>query len=61
MIFSGVHPIEKVLNFDKKNEYQNRGPQHTLYFAHVYGTPQFDVDPDITVKHFIEKYITRSL
>ena len=28
---------------------------------HVYGAPQIDVDPDITVKNFIEKYITCSL
>ena len=28
---------------------------------HVYGAPQIDVNPDITVKNVIEKYITCSL
>ena len=56
-----MHPIGNVLNFDAKNEYQNRGPQHTHFFVHVYGAPQIDVNPDITVKNFIEKHITCSL
>ena len=56
-----MHPIGNVLNFDAKNEYQNRGPQHTHFFVYVYGAPKIDVDPDITVKIFIEKYITCSL
>ena len=61
VMFSGMHPIGKVLNFDAKNEYQNRGPQHSHFLVHVYGASQIDVGPDITVKNFIEKYITCSL
>ena len=61
VIFSGMHPIGKVLNFVAKNEYQNRGPQHSHFFVHVYGAPQIDVNPDITVINFIEKCITCSL
>ena len=61
VIFSGMDPIWKVLNFDAKNEYQNRGPQHSHVYVHVYGAPEIDVDPDITVKNLIEKYVTYSL
>ena len=37
VLFSSMHPIGKVLNFDAKNEYQNRGPHHSHFFVHVYG------------------------
>ena len=33
VIFNSMHPIGNVLNFDAKNEYQNRGPQHTHFLC----------------------------
>ena len=45
-----MHHIGNIRNFDAKNKCQNRGPQHTNFFVHVYGAPQIDVNPDITVK-----------
>ena len=56
-----MEPIWKVRKFDAKNEYQNRGPQHSHFYVHVCGASQTDVDPDITVKKLIEKYVTCSL
>ena len=61
VMFSGMHPVGVIINFDAKNEYQNRGPQHPHFFMHVEGAPIINENEDIEVERFIDKYISCSL
>ena len=39
---SGMYPIGKILNFDSKREFQQKGPEHPHIGIHVMGAPKID-------------------
>ena len=61
VIFSGLHQIEQVLNFDCKSEFQDRGNEHPHAAIHVFDASKIDIDEDEVVIEFIDKYITCSI
>ena len=61
VMMSGLNPIGKILNFDSKREFQQKGPEHPHIGIHVVGAPKIDEDDDSVVAQFIDKYITCSI
>ena len=61
VFISGTHPIEQILNYDSKREFQPRGPEHPHCVFHIMGAPRIDENDDSEVTVFIGKYITCSI
>ena len=58
ILWSGRHPVGKILNHDDKKEFQGHDAQHSHATLHVEGAPRLDEDDDNIVTKFIDKYIT---
>ena len=58
VILDKIPPIGRVLNYDERDEFQSRGPEHLLVPVHVKYDPKIDGRPDSEVIEFIDRYIT---
>ena len=58
ILYSGMHPVGKIINHDDRREFQGRGAQHPHATLHVEGAPRLDEDDDNVVTNFIDKYIS---
>ena len=58
VIFSGMHPVGQILNFDDRREFQNRRTEHMHASIHLVGAPKIDENKDSEIVEFIDRYIT---
>ena len=61
VLMSSTHPMEQILNYDSKREFQPRRPEHPHCVFHIMGAPRIDENDDSEVTVFIDKYITCSV
>ena len=47
---SGVRPIEEILTYDSKKEFQLRGPEHPNCSFHIMAAPRIDENDDSEVQ-----------
>ena len=52
---SGMHPIEQILNYDNKREFQLRGAKHPRCGFYIMGAPRINENGDSEVTAFIDK------
>ena len=57
VILSGMHPIGKILNFDDRRGFQNRGTEYIHVQIHIVDAPKIDENEDSVVVELIDKYI----
>ena len=62
VVFSGMHPISQILNFDDRRELEHmHGTEHMHVPIHVVDAPRIDENNDSEEIEFIDKYITCAL
>ena len=59
--FSRMNPIDQILNFDDRREFQNSGTEHTNAPIHILDAPKIDENEGSEVVESIDKYITCAL
>ena len=53
-----MNPIDQILNFDDRREFQNSGTEHTNAPIHILDAPKIDENEGSEVVESIDKYIT---